>query len=79
MFVQIIQGKTSKPEGDPGQAGFVRIMQGHGTDLERARQLVAQDPGKWAASRPDVVGSHTLARQISSADAVARHCLVRWP
>jgi len=43
--------------GDPDQAGFVQIMQGRGTDPERAKQLMAQDSDKWAAFRPDVVGS----------------------
>jgi hypothetical protein len=43
--------------GDPDQAGFVQIMQGHSTDPERAKQLMAQDEDKWAALRPDMVGS----------------------
>ena len=44
-------------QGDPDQAGFVQIMQGRGTDPERAKQLMAQDSDKWAAVRPDVIGS----------------------
>ena len=44
-------------QGDPNQAGFVQIMQGRGTDPERAKQLMAQDSDKWAAVRPDVIGS----------------------
>jgi len=43
--------------GDPDQTGFVQIMQGHSTDPERAKQLMAQDEDKWAALRPDMVGS----------------------
>jgi len=43
--------------GDPDQAGFVQVMQGRGSDPERAKQLMAQDAGKWAAFRPDVIGS----------------------
>ena len=43
--------------GDPDQAGFVQIMQGQGTDPDRARQLMAQDSDKWAALRPDMIGS----------------------
>ncbi len=43
--------------GDPDQAGFVQIMQGRGTDPDRARQLMAQDSDKWAAFRPDVLAS----------------------
>jgi hypothetical protein len=44
-------------QGDPDQAGFVQIMQGRGTDPERAMQLMAEDSDKWAAFRPDVIGS----------------------
>ena len=43
--------------GDPDKAGFVQIMQGRGTDPERARELMAQDSDKWAAFRPDMIGS----------------------
>ena len=43
--------------GDPDQAGFVQVMQGRGSDPERAKQLMAQDADKWAELRPDVVGS----------------------
>jgi hypothetical protein len=46
--------------GDPDQAGFVQIMQGRGSDPERARQLMAQDADKWAEFRPDVIGSVTV-------------------
>jgi hypothetical protein len=43
--------------GDPDQAGFVQIMKGRSSDPERAKQLMAQDEDKWAALRPDMVGS----------------------
>lgn len=43
--------------GDPDQAGFVQVMQGRGSDPERAKQLMAQDADKWAELRPDVIGS----------------------
>ena len=43
--------------GDPDKAGFVQIMQGRGTDPERARELMAEDSDKWAAFRPDLIGS----------------------
>jgi hypothetical protein len=46
--------------GDPDQAGFVQVMQGRGTDPERAKQLMAQDADKWAELRPDVIGSVTI-------------------
>ena len=43
--------------GDPDKAGFVQVMQGRGTDPDRARELMTQDADKWAAFRPDVLGS----------------------
>lgn len=43
--------------GDPDQAGFVQIMQGRSTDPDRAKQLMDQDGDKWAALRPDMIGS----------------------
>jgi hypothetical protein len=43
--------------GDPDQAGFVQVMQGRGSDPERAKQLMAQDADKWAEFRPEVIGS----------------------
>src|SRR5215213_11279234 len=43
--------------GDPDQAGFVQIMQGRGTDPNRARELMAEDSDEWAAFRPDLIGS----------------------
>ncbi|MEV0453902.1 hypothetical protein [Catellatospora methionotrophica] len=43
--------------GDPDQAGFVQIIQGRGTDPDRARELMSQDSGQWAAFRPDIIGS----------------------
>lgn len=43
--------------GDPDRAGFVQIMQGRGSDPDRARELMSQDSEKWAAFRPDVLGS----------------------
>jgi len=43
--------------GDPDQAGFVQVMQGSGSDPDRAREIMAQDSDKWAEYRPDVIGS----------------------
>ena len=48
---------TADVVADPNTAGFVQVMQGRGTDPDRARELMAQDPDEWAAYRPDVVGS----------------------
>jgi hypothetical protein len=49
--------------GDPDQAGFVQIMQGRGTDPDRARELMTQDSDKWAAFRPDVIGSVAVGHE----------------
>lgn len=43
--------------GNPDNAGFVQIMQGRGTDPERARELMGQDSEAWAAFRPEIIGS----------------------
>lgn len=43
--------------GDPDRAGFVQVMQGRGTDPDRARELMSQDSDTWAGFRPDVLGS----------------------
>jgi hypothetical protein len=43
--------------GDPGQAGFVQVMQGRSSDPERARQLMADDTIDWQAFRPEILGS----------------------
>ena len=44
-------------QGDPDTAGFVQVMQGRNSDPARAWELMSQDPDKWAAFRPDVLGS----------------------
>jgi hypothetical protein len=43
--------------GEPDQAGFVQVMQGRGTDPDRAREMMSQDSAEWAAFRPDIIGS----------------------
>lgn len=43
--------------GDPNNAGFLQVMQGRGTDPERAKELMAQNPDEWAEFRPDMIGS----------------------
>jgi hypothetical protein len=43
--------------GDPSDAGFVQVMQGKGTNPERARELMAQGSEKWADYRPDILGT----------------------
>jgi hypothetical protein len=48
-------------QGDPDTAGFVQVMQGHGTDPDRARELMRQDSDKWAEFRPDMIGSEVAS------------------
>jgi hypothetical protein len=43
--------------GDPDNAGFVQIIQGHSSDPARASQLIAQDQDQRAAFRPDIIAS----------------------
>jgi hypothetical protein len=70
---------TLDQHGDPNTAGFVQVMQGRGSNPERARELMAADPEEWAAYRPDVIasvaamyddGDYTMAMYFTSeADA----------
>jgi hypothetical protein len=53
-------------QGDPDKAGFVQIMQGRSNDPARAKQLMDQDADKWAAFRPDVLGSVSLGHDDGS-------------
>ncbi|GAA1848503.1 hypothetical protein [Asanoa iriomotensis] len=53
---------TDNPgDGDPHKAGFVQIMQGKGTDHDRAMELLLQDAPEWAAFRPDILGTTACA------------------
>jgi len=54
---------TVDVHGDPDQAGFVQVMQGRGSDPERARELMAQTPDEWAAFRPDIIGSVAVGHE----------------
>ena len=49
--------------GDPGQAGFVQVMQGRTSDPARAAELMAMDPADMATARPDVLGSVSLTHE----------------
>lgn len=57
--------------GEPDQAGFVQVMQGRGSDPERAKQLMAQDADKWAAFRPDVIGSVAIGHDQGLPDLLS--------
>ncbi len=64
--------------GDPDTAGFVQVMQGRGTDPDRAKELMAQGSSEWAAFRPDIIasvgvghdgGAYTMAIYFTSEEA----------
>jgi hypothetical protein len=48
---------------DPDTAGFVQVMQGRGTDPDRARELMAQDSDAWATFRPEILGSIAVGHE----------------
>jgi len=54
---------TADVVGDPNTAQFVQVMQGRGSDPDRARELMTQNPDEWAAFRPDVIGSLAVGHE----------------
>ena len=52
--------------GDPDTAGFVQVIQGQGTDPDRASELMSQDSAEWAAFRPDIIGSIAAAHDAGA-------------
>jgi hypothetical protein len=54
---------TLDVSGEPGDAGFVQVMQGRGTDPDRARELMGQDSSAWADFRPDILGSGAVLHE----------------
>jgi hypothetical protein len=54
---------TVEVNGDPDKAGFVQVMQGRSSDEGRARELMAQNSGEWAAFRPDVIASMAVGHE----------------
>jgi hypothetical protein len=49
--------------GNPDEAGFVQVIQGRGTDPDRARELMAEDSEAWADFRPDIIGSVAVGHE----------------
>jgi hypothetical protein len=49
--------------GELDRAGFVQVMQGRGSDPERARELMGQDSSAWAAFRPEIIGSVAVGHE----------------
>lgn len=43
--------------GDPSRAGFVQIMQGEVSDLDRAHSLMSSEAVDLSAMRPDILGT----------------------
>jgi hypothetical protein len=69
---------TVDVNGEPDIAGFVQVIQGRGSDPDRARELMGQDSSEWAAFRPDIIGSvgvghdggaYTMALYFTSEEA----------
>jgi hypothetical protein len=54
---------TVDVHGDPGQAGFVQVMQGRVRDPDRVRELLAQNAGERSAFRLDVIGTVTVGHE----------------
>jgi hypothetical protein len=49
--------------GDPDEAGFVQVIQGRGSDPDRARELMGQDSSAWATFRPEILGSLAVGHE----------------
>jgi hypothetical protein len=47
--------------GNPDDAGFVQVMQGHTSNPERARELMNPNSPDWADYRPEILGSLSVA------------------
>ncbi|RNL64292.1 hypothetical protein EFK50_07125 [Nocardioides marmoriginsengisoli] len=43
--------------GDLGSAGFVQVMQGQVSDIDRVRSLMSDDSIDWPTLRPDILGT----------------------
>lgn len=54
---------TVDVNGEPDDAGFVQVMQGRGSDPDRAQELMGQDSSEWAAFRPDIIGSVAVGHE----------------
>jgi len=46
--------------GDPNDAGFVQIMEGRGTDPDRAKELMAEHSDQWPSVRPDILATMVI-------------------
>lgn len=57
--------------GDPDTAGFVQVMRGRSSDLEKSAELMSQDAEAWKAYRPDIVGMVQIGYDDGRYTAVA--------
>ena len=57
--------------GNPDTAGFVQVMQGQVTDLDRARALMRRRPDDFEQLRPDILGILNLAHEDGRWTSVA--------
>jgi hypothetical protein len=67
--------------GDPDRAGFVQVMQGRGTDVSRAQELMSQSAPQLAELRPEILGrvvvshgdgGYTMAIYFTSEEAARK-------
>jgi hypothetical protein len=49
--------------GEPDEAGFVQVIQGRGSDPDRARELMGEGSPEWAAFRPEILGSVAVGHE----------------
>jgi len=57
--------------GDPDRAGFVQVMQGRVSDLERVRALMQSQPDDFERLRPDILAILNLAHEEGRWTSVA--------
>jgi anti-sigma factor RsiW len=56
---------TVDDSGDPDAAGFVQVIQGRGSDPDRAKELMGRDSSAWAAFRPKILASVAVGHEGS--------------
>jgi hypothetical protein len=57
--------------GDPNTAGFVQVMQGQSTDLERLKALLRERPDNFSDIRPDILAILNLSHEDGRWTSVA--------
>ena len=54
---------TTAVSGDPDAAGFVQVMTGQTTDLDRVNELMSENDSGMRALRPDILGSISVGHE----------------